>query len=608
MTALLAQAQSCLETVFGFPSFRPGQEEVVQAVLDGEDVLAVMPTGSGKSLCYQLPALVRPGVTVVVSPLISLMRDQVGQLREYGVAAASLNSTNDPAESRRIHDSLRDGSLRLLYVAPERLVRPDTAALLREAKVALLAIDEAHCVSQWGHDFRPEYLGLGKIRASLGGVQTIALTATEDTPTRSDIGQKLFDAPPRTFIRSFDRPNLRLAMRPKANARRQILDFVAAHRQDSGIVYCSSRRRTEELAAVLSEAGRKALPYHAGLDAGTRNAHQDVFLQDDGVIIVATVAFGMGIDKPDVRFVAHADLPANVEAYYQEIGRAGRDGLPADTLTLYGLDDMRLRRMQIEQGEASEERKRIERQRFNALIALCEAPRCRRQTLLAYFDESSGPCGNCDLCQDGVDVFDGTVEAQKAMSAILRTGERFGTEHLVELLIGNASEGLRRYGHEALPTFGVGRDRGAPEWRSIFRQLYATGLTVLDIGEYGRWAVTERGRQVLRGEERVELRKDVLQPAAKSRGGKKAARAAAEPANDKDAALLASLKGLRREIAKDIRQPAYVVFNDRTLLDMVTLRPETLEQMHLVHGVGQAKLDKYGPAFLKVIALHARGP
>lgn len=608
MTALLAQARSCLETVFGFPSFRPGQEEVVQAVLDGEDVLAVMPTGSGKSLCYQLPALVRPGITVVVSPLISLMRDQVGQLREYGVAAASLNSTNDPAESRRIHQALRDGSLRLLYVAPERLVRADTAAMLRDAGVALLAIDEAHCVSQWGHDFRPEYLGLGKVRESLGGVQTIALTATADTPTRVDIGRKLFDAPPRTFIRSFDRPNLRLAMRPKANARRQILDFVAAHRQESGIVYCASRRRTEALAATLSEAGHKALPYHAGLEADVRNAHQDVFLQDDGVIIVATVAFGMGIDKPDVRFVAHADLPQNVEAYYQEIGRAGRDGLPADTLTLYGLDDMRLRRMQIEESGVSEERKRIERQRFNALVALCEAPRCRRQTLLAYFDEASTPCGNCDLCLEGVEVFDGTVEAQKAMSAMLRTGERFGTEHLVDILIGNPTEGLRRHGHQTLPTFGVGRDRNANEWRSLFRQLYAAGLTALDIAEYGRWTVTEHGRRVLRGEERVELRNDVLQPAAKTRGTRKSsASGAPAPVNDTDAALLASLKALRRTIAKDIRQPAYVVFNDRTLLEMAAARPATLEQMHHIHGVGQAKLEKYGSAFLNVIALHARG-
>jgi ATP-dependent DNA helicase RecQ len=606
MTALLAQARSCLETVFGFPSFRPGQEEVVQAVLDGENVLAVMPTGSGKSLCYQLPALIRPGITIVVSPLISLMRDQVGQLREYGIEAASLNSTNDPQESRRIHDLVRAGTLRLLYVAPERLVRPDTAALLRGAGVALLAIDEAHCVSQWGHDFRPEYLALGKVREDLGGVQTIALTATADAPTRSDIGKKLFDAPPRTFIRSFDRPNLRLAMRPKANARRQILDFVGAHRKENGIVYCSSRRRTEEFAAALCADGHKALPYHAGMDPEARNANQDTFLQDDGIVIVATVAFGMGIDKPDVRFVGHADLPQNVEAYYQEIGRAGRDGLPADTLTLYGLDDMRLRRLQIEESGTPEEQKRIERQRFNALVALCEAPRCRRQTLLAYFAEESSACGNCDLCLEGVDVFDGTTEAQKAMSAILRTGERFGTEHLVDILVGNPTEALRRYNHQTLPTFGVGRDRGANEWRSILRQLYAAGLTVLDIGNFGRWTVTESGRRVLRGEARIELRKDVLQPSAKKKGAKKSPdKSPASPANDGDAALLASLKDLRRTIAKSIRQPAYVVFSDRTLLDMASLRPATLDAMRHVHGVGEVKLRKYGTAFLEVVAGHA---
>jgi ATP-dependent DNA helicase RecQ len=604
MTGLIAKARSCLETVFGFPSFRPGQEEVIQAVLDGDDVLAVMPTGSGKSMCYQLPALLRPGITVVVSPLISLMRDQVSQLREYGVEAASLNSTNEPAENRRIHESLRAGTLRLLYVAPERLVRPDTAVMLRGAGVALLAIDEAHCVSQWGHDFRPEYLGLGKVRAELGGVQTIALTATADVPTRSDIGKKLFDAPPRSFIRSFDRPNLRLAMQPKANARRQITDFVAAHRNENGIIYCSSRRRAEEFAAVLSEAGHKALPYHAGMDAETRNANQDVFLQDDGIVMVATVAFGMGIDKPDVRFVGHADLPQNVEAYYQEIGRAGRDGLAADTLTLYGLDDMRLRRIQIEQSGTPEERKRIERQRFNALIALCEATRCRRQTLLAYFDETSLPCGNCDLCIEGADVFDGTVEAQKAMSAILRTGERFGTEHLVALLIGNATEAIRRYGHETLPTFGVGRDRSANDWRSIFRQLYAAGLTFLDIAEFGRWTVLDRGRRVLRGEERLELRKDVLRPARTARNAKRPA--GSRPADGKDSELLEALKELRRAIAKKIRQPAYVVFSDRTLVDMAAMRPVALAEMHHIHGVGEVKLEKYGTPFLEVIAKHPR--
>src|SRR5258708_4976484 len=508
MTALLTEARSCLETVFGFASFRPGQEEVVQAVLDGADVLAVMPTGSGKSLCYQLPALLRPGLTVVVSPLISLMRDQVGQLREYGVEAASLNSANDPAENARIHQQLRAGKLRLLYVPPE------------------------------------------------------------------------------------------------PSGRRQLLDSAAAHRGENGIADCAGRRRTEVLAAALSEAGHKALPYHAGMEAEVRNAHQDVFLQDDGIVIVATVAFGMGIDKPDVRFVGHADLPQNVEAYYQEIGRAGRDGLPADTLTLYGLDDMRLRRLQIEESGAPEARKRIERQKFNALIALCEAPRCRRQTLLAYFEESSQPCGNCDLCVDGVDVFDGTVEAQKAMSAILRTGERFGTEHLVDLLTGNPTEAVRRNGHDALPTFGVGRDREANAWRSIFRQLYAAGLIFLEVGEYGRWTVTEAGAGVLRGETRIELRKDVLQPKLAASLRKKGAKAAGAvpPGPDVALDLLAALKELRRSIAKRIRQPAYVVFNDRSLLEMAALRPTTLEQMHEIHGVGQAKLEKYGQAFLEVVA------
>ena len=609
---LLAAARACLERVFGFAGFRPGQEEIVAAVLDGHDVLAVMPTGAGKSLCYQLPALVRPGLTVVVSPLISLMRDQVGQLRECGVEAATLNSGNDADENGRVHRKLRAGELRLLYVAPERLVRADTAALLRGAGVSLLAIDEAHCVSQWGHDFRPEYLSLGKLRDDLGGVQTIALTATADAPTRADISQKLFAAPPRLFLRSFDRPNLRLAMRPKASARRQMLDFAAAHRGENGIIYCASRRRTETLAAALSEAGHKALPYHAGLDAQTRNAHQDVFLQDDGVVIVATVAFGMGIDKPDVRFVGHADLPQNVEAYYQEIGRAGRDGLPADTLTLYGLDDMRLRRQQIEESAAPEARKRIERQKFNALVALCEAPRCRRQSLLAYFEERAAPCGNCDLCLEGAEVFDGTVEAQKAMSAILRTGERFGTEHLIDVLLGQATDVVRRNGHDALPTFGIGRGRSADEWRSIFRQLYAAGAIFLELGEYARWSVTEGGAEILRGAERIELRRDVLQ-AAGSRGRRKTVTAAARaapagtiPDHEAEFALLAALKELRRDIARRIGQPAYVVFTDRTLLELAALQPKTLEEMHDIHGVGQTKLKKYGAAFLEVVARHGR--
>jgi ATP-dependent DNA helicase RecQ len=603
MYADIESARARLKAVFGFDDFRPGQDEVIGAVLGGENVLAVMPTGSGKSLCFQLPALLRGGLTVVVSPLIALMRDQVGQLREYGVEAASLNSSNDAAANAAVRRAIRDEKLRLLYVAPERLVREDTQELLGEAHVTLLAIDEAHCVSQWGHDFRPEYLALGRIRRDLGDVQTIALTATADAPTRKDIEEKLFSIPPRVFVRSFDRPNLRLAMRPKAGARKQIERFLETRKGQSGIVYCSSRKRTEELADALRKAGVRALAYHAGLESDVRSANQDTFLQEDGVVMCATVAFGMGIDKPDVRFVVHADLPSNVESYYQEIGRAGRDGLPADTLTLFGLDDMRLRRMQIEQGEASDERKRIERQRFNALVALCEAPRCRRQTLLAYFGEQSVPCGNCDLCQDGVDTVDGTVDAQKAMSAILRTGERFGTEHLVAILTGQTGDAMSRYGHDRLPTFGVGKDRTPGEWRSIFRQMYASGLIALDIVGHGSWSVTDAGREVLRGSAKIELRKDALwaEKAEKKtgRGGRAAVGSAPE-----NAGLLAALKALRTQIAKGIRQPAYVVFADRTLIEMAEIGPKNLDDMRLVHGVGAAKLERYGKAFLDVVLAH----
>ena len=602
MTDLLALARASLLQVFGFNDFRPGQAGVIEAVLRGEDVLAIMPTGGGKSLCYQLPALLRPGLTVVVSPLIALMRDQVAQLRGHGIAAASLNSTNDADEGRSIRDSLRDGSLRLLYVAPERLVREGTLAMLREAGTSLLAIDEAHCVSQWGHDFRPEYLTLGSVRQSLGGAQMIALTATADPATRADIEHKLFLRPPKVFASSFDRPNLRLAMRAKTGGRQQILDFLAAHRGNSGIIYCSSRKRTEALAEALRGAGFLALPYHAGLDVRQRNANQDAFQKDDGVVIAATVAFGMGIDKPDVRFVCHADMPQNVESYYQEIGRAGRDGLPADTLTLYGLDDMRLRRLQIAEGATSEDRKRVEHQKLNALIALCEAPQCRRQTLLAYFGESAAPCGNCDLCLEGAEVFDGTVEAQKIMSAILRTGERFGTEHLIAVLVGTATDAVLRHGHDRLPTFGVGKDRSSNEWRSLFRQAYAAGLLFIDIADYGRWGVTDSGRHVLRGAERISVRKDVLRTPG-ARGRKRGAIPAGAPAlSQTDQRLLSALKEMRRQLAGKLGQPTYVVFPDRTLLEMVSCKPRSLAAMQDLYGVGEIKLKKYGVSFLAVLA------
>ncbi len=558
-----------------------------------------MPTGSGKSLCYQLPALLREGLTVVVSPLIALMRNQVAQLNGFGIAAASLNSSNDFGENRDILERLARGELRLVYVAPERLAKPETLALLKRSKVGLLAVDEAHCISQWGHDFRPEYLSLGNIQAALGGVQTIALTATADAGTRTDILDKLFRREPAVFVHGFDRPNLRLTMRAKKAGR-------AARSRISSATHRGPKRH--HLLRVAQEdredrrlPGRRqgfhALPYHAGMDGALRSRHQDVFLQEDGIVMVATVAFGMGIDKPDVRFVCHTDLPSNIESYYQEIGRAGRDGLPADTLTFFGTADIRLRRMQIEQSESSEEQKRVERQRLNALVALCESPRCRRQTLLAYFGETSGPCGNCDVCLDGAEVIDGTIAAQKALSAMVRTGERFGSEHLISLLIGEVTEGIIKFRHERLPTFGVGQEFARTEWRSIFRQLHAAGLIAQDMGSYGRWTVTETGRAVLKGQAAFSLRKDVLRPAKRER----AATAAAGELGEADAALFEALKRRRITLAKEQGVPAYVIFADRSLLEMARLRPRTREDLRQVHGVGEAKLKQYGEIFLSVI-------
>ena len=601
----LAVVQRLLRTTFGFEAFRSGQAEIVAAILEGRDVLAVMPTGSGKSLCYQLPALLRGSLTVVVSPLIALMRNQVAQLRGYGIAAAALNSANDQGENRAVIESIARGELRLVYVAPERLVRPDTLALLQRAKVALLAVDEAHCISQWGHDFRPEYAALGTVQAALDGAQTVAFTATADAATRTDILAKLFGRPPAVFVHGFDRPNLRLAMAAKAGGRKQIADFVMAHRGQSGIVYCSSRRKTEALAEFLRERGIKALAYHAGMEPADRSRHQDVFLQEDGVVVVATVAFGMGIDKPDVRFVLHADMPANVESYYQEIGRAGRDGLPADTLTLYGMADIRLRRMQIDESDASEEQKRVDRQRLNALVSLCESPRCRRQTLLSYFGESTEPCGHCDFCCDGAEVIDGTIAAQKALSAIVRTGQRFGTEHLTNVLIGEPSEAVEKFGHDRLPTFGVGKEYGKKEWRSIFRQLHGAGVVTLDIAGHGTWSVTEAGRRVLKGADKVTLRKDTLKPATR-----KAARAAANAAaltagGADDTALFEALRQRRSELAKQQGVAAYVVFADKTLIDMARRKPATTAEMAGVHGVGESKLRQYGAIFLEVVREYA---
>jgi ATP-dependent DNA helicase RecQ len=485
------------------------------------------------------------------------MRDQVAQLRQAGVEAASLNSSSDPEERRRAARGLDERTLRLLYIAPERLLRDDTVAALSKASIDPLAIDEAHCVSQWGHVFRPEYLRLREVTEALHGVQTIAVTATADAPTRAEIVDRLFVRPPRVFVRSFDRPNLFLAMRPKSDATRQLIDRLDAHRGEAGIVYCASRRRTDELAAEFVRVGRRALPYHAGLDHSVRARNQDAFLREDDCVVCATVAFGMGIDKPDVRFVFHADMPSSIEAYYQEIGRAGRDGLPADTFTLYGAGDIELGRRQILDSGAPEERKRVETTKLDDLVALCETARCRRQTLLSLLGEDSGPCGHCDVCQGAIRLIDGRIEAQKALSTILRTSGRFFFGHLANILSGKATEAVERHGHHQLKTFGVGRDRAPAEWRGVLRQLQSGGLIERDWNDRDRLVLTEAGRQVLRGEAPFALREDVVNRKARRRPHAEAA------PNDADRELLTALKALRGAIAAAQNQPAYVIFPDR---------------------------------------------
>lgn len=584
-----------LREVFGFDAFRPGQAEIVEAVAAGRDVLAIMPTGGGKSLCYQLPALMRGGLTVVISPLIALMRDQVRGLRAAGVAAGALTSANTEEETREVREALDEGRLRLLYLAPERLASSGTARLLRRAGVAAIAVDEAHCVSQWGHDFRPDYLRIGALRRDLG-VPLAAFTATADEETRAEIVDRLFDgATPETFLRGFDRPNIHLAFRPKNQPRRQILDFADARRGLSGIVYCGTRAKTESLAAALGAAGHAAAAYHGGMEAEARRAVEARFANEDGLIVVATVAFGMGVDKPDIRWVAHADLPKSIEAYYQEIGRAGRDGAPAETLTLYGPDDIRLRRAQIDEGLAPPERRAADHARLNALLGLAEALGCRRQRLLAYFGEEAAPCGHCDLCDAPPERFDGTEAARKALSAALRTDERFGAGHLIDILLGAETDKIRQWGHERLPTFGVGREFSKTEWQAIFRQLMGRDLLRPDPERHGALAMTEAARPVLRGEEGVELRRDTMR-------GARAKPAPRALVSEEDAGLLAALKARRRALAEAAGVPAYIVFPDRTLIEMAERRPSTLDEMAGVPGVGAKKLESYGAAFLEVIA------
>jgi ATP-dependent DNA helicase RecQ len=596
-TSSIDAVHDTLRAVFGFDTLRTMQAPILEAVLGGRDVLAVLPTGGGKSLCYQLPAVHKGGLVVVVSPLIALMREQVASLSAMGIPAACLTSANDWTETRRILDAVRRSEIRLLYLAPERLARADTLDLLVAAKPWLLAVDEAHCVVEWGHDFRPEYREIPRLTARLPSLQTIALTATADAATRADILAHLFATQPEVFVAEFDRPNLSLTMAPKLNARRQILELAERHRGDSGIVYCSSRAKTAQVAEWLTTAGLTAVSYHAGMATPAREAAQDRFLREDGVIVCATIAFGMGIDKPDVRFVAHADMPKTIESYWQEIGRAGRDGEPADTLTLYGLDDIVLRRRQIEDGDADEARKRIDRQRLNALVGLCESPRCRRQTLLAYFGETSEPCGNCDLCRDPPRRTDGTTAARKALSAMVRTGERFGAEHVIAVLRGEPTARISELGHDRLPTFGVGTEHGASQWRSILRQLAAAGHIVPDIAGYGGLGLTKSGWTLLRGTITFEMREDIAVSAASGKRKAKSGATAAETSVNQS--LLDALKAKRRELAAGL--PLYAIFSNRTLVDMADRAPASLAEMRNIHGVGDVKLVRYGAAFLAVI-------
>ncbi len=600
-----ADVHRVLRETFGFDEFRPGQEAVISTVLAGRDALAVMPTGAGKSLCFQIPALLSDGLAVVVSPLVALMQDQVAALKLSGIAADGIHSGNERDDNVAAWRCAAAGGTRLLYMAPERLMTERMLAALQRLPVSLFAIDEAHCISQWGPAFRPEYADLGQLRESFPGVPIIALTATADEITRNDIAERLFDGHVEQFVLGFDRPNIRLTVTMKREWKRQLVDFAERFEDASGIVYCLSRRKTEECAALLAARGIRALPYHAGMRAEQREANQNAFMTEPGVVMVATIAFGMGIDKADVRYVFHADLPASVEAYYQEIGRAGRDGAPAEAHMLYGLADIRMRRQFIEKEDAGDERRRREHKRLDALLGYCESPACRRVALLEYFGERPSPCGNCDGCLTPAERADGSAEARLILRVTQQTGELFGAAHLIDVLRGKDSEKIKRFRHDRIDSFAAGAERTAHEWRSLIRQMVAAGLLQIDIAGYGGIKITGKGREFTRGEGEFLYRKDAVtqgRPKAERRQAHKQEPLLADHAlTQQQEALLARLKALRLDLAQERGVPAYVIFPDRSLIEMAHSQPRTEAEFAEISGVGAVKLERFAERFLATI-------
>ncbi len=591
-----------LQQSYGYDEFRGEQAEIITHINEGGSAFVLMPTGSGKSLCYQIPALCRDGMAIVVSPLIALMQDQVDALAQLGISAGAINSSLNFSETQQMREKALSGKLDLLYVAPERLVMPEFLEFLDKCKIALFAIDEAHCVSQWGHDFRPDYAALSLLAERFANIPRIALTATADEPTRKDIVERLGLQDGRIFIGGFDRPNIHYSIVNRNNPKKQIWAFISEnHHGDNGIIYCISRKKVEELATWLQQQGLNALPYHAGLSPKTRSENQRHFLQGDKVIMVATIAFGMGIDKPDIRFVIHMNIPKNIEAYYQETGRAGRDGLAANAYMIYGMDDAAMQRGWINNGDAPESQKRIEHQKLNALLGLCEAVNCRRQILLKYFGDTIQPCGNCDTCQTKPDVFDGTTSAQKALSCVHRTGQIFGVGYLIDVLLGVENDRIKNFNHHNQSTFGIGDEYDKKEWQSIFRQLVAQDLLEVDVAGHGGLSITQKGSAFLNKKQTIELRKPPKTTATrKTKTTPAKQNKALKTPEEKN--LFEELKTIRAKLAKDNNLPAYVIFHDKTLIELATKKPQSPQEMLTINGIGETKLERYGEEFLQAIA------